>query len=192
MSWEGDVLLWIQDNLRNDVLDPMCKFMGYAGNHGELAIAVILLLVIIPKTRRTGFVCAVSLFIAYGGAFVLKHIFVRTRPYDMIEGLSSLVGTMDSPSFPSGHSASTFGCLIVILLMMPKKFGIPALCVSLFMGYSRLHVGVHYPTDVLVGAAIGIISAIICTTVYKKKFAPAAPADEQLSDEKDKEKEEVV
>ena len=100
----------------------------------------------------------------------------------MIEGLSSLVGKMDSPSFPSGHSAATFGCLFVIVLMMPKKIGIPALCVSIFMGYSRLHVGVHYPTDVLVGTAIGIICAIICTAVYKKKFAEAEPVEEPKVD----------
>lgn len=192
MNWEGDVLLWIQDHLRNAVLDPMCKFMGYIGNHGELAIAVILLLLIIPKTRRTGFVCTASLITSYGFAFILKHIFVRTRPYEMIEGLSSLVGKMDSPSFPSGHSAATFGCLFVIVLMMPKKIGIPALCVSIFMGYSRLHVGVHYPTDVLVGTAIGIICAIICTAVYKKKFAEAEPVEAQHSEQEVIEKEEVV
>jgi undecaprenyl-diphosphatase len=58
MKWEADVLLWIQDNLRNAVLDPICKLFGWIGAHGELAIAVALLLMIIPKTRRTGCVCA--------------------------------------------------------------------------------------------------------------------------------------
>ena len=173
MGWEGDVLLWIQDNLRNAVLDPICKFMGTIGSHGEFAIAVALLLLIIPKTRRTGCICALSLATTHVVSnMIIKKIVDRTRPYDVINGLVPLTGPLDSPSFPSGHAAATFSCLFVIVLMMPKKYGIPALLVSLFMAYSRLHVGVHYPTDVLAGMVIGIFFACLYTFIYKKKFAP--------------------
>lgn len=175
MSWEADVLLWIQDNLRNAVLDPICKFFGIIGEHGEFAIAVALLLLIIPKTRRTGCVCAVSLATTHiVSNMIIKKIVDRTRPYDVIEGLTSLSGKLDSPSFPSGHAAATFSCLFVITLMMPKKYGIPAVIVSILMAYSRLHVGAHYPTDVIAGALIGIFFVCLYTFIYKKKFAPKA------------------
>lgn len=175
MKWEADVLLWIQDNLRNAVLDPICKVFSYIGTHGELAIAVALLLMIIPKTRRTGCVCAVSLAATYLTVNILiKPLVDRARPYDMIDGLTSLVKPLSDPSFPSGHASSTFACLFVVVLMQPKKLGIPALCVSLFMAYSRLHVGVHYPTDVLAGSLIGIGFAALFTAVYIKKIAPNA------------------
>ena len=181
MKWEADVLLWIQDNLRNAVLDPICKLFGYIGAHGELAIAVALLLIIIPKTRRTGCVCGCSLASSYIlGSLILKKIIDRPRPYTQIDGLTSLMGEMTNSSFPSGHAGATFGCLFVVFLMMPKKFGIPALCVNIFMCYSRMHVGVHYPTDVLAGAAIGIFFACLYTFVYKKKFAPDAIGTEAL------------
>ena len=68
--------------------------------------------------------------------------------------------------------------VFVIFLMMPKKFGIPALCVCIIMAYSRLHVGVHYPTDVIVGTIIGIGFAVMYTVICKKKFAPAAESEE--------------
>ncbi len=178
MSWEADVLLWIQNNLRNAVLDPICKVFGYIGEHGEAAIAVALLLLIIPKTRRTGCVCACSLACSYALCSILKNLVDRPRPYTQIDGLTSIVGEMSTPSFPSGHSCATFGCLFVVFLLMPKKFGIPALCFSIFMAYSRMHVGVHYPTDVLVGTIIGIGFSVVYTVIYKKKFAPKAQAEE--------------
>ena len=180
MKWEADVLLWIQDNLRNAVLDQICKLFGYIGAHGELAIAVALLLMIIPKTRRTGCVCGCSLGSSYVlGSLILKKIIDRPRPFTQIDGLESLMSVRDA-SFPSGHAGATFGCLFVVFLMMPKKFGIPALCVSIFMCYSRMHVGVHYPTDVLAGAAIGIFFACLYTFIYKKKFAPDVRGTEAL------------
>ncbi len=181
MKWEADVLLWIQDNLRNAVLDPICKFMGIIGTHGEFAIAIALLLMIIPKTRRTGIVCALSLASTHIVAnMIIKKIVNRTRPYEVVEGLSSLSGPMDNPSFPSGHAAATFAVLFVVFLMMSKRFGIPALVISLFMAYSRLHVGVHYPTDVIAGIAFGVFFACLYTFIYKKKFAPDVKGTEPL------------
>ena len=181
MKWEADVLLWIQDNLRNAVLDPICKVFGSIGAHGEFAITVALLLLIIPRTRRTGCVCACSLFTTYVlGNLILKTVVDRIRPYETVEGLVPLVGALKDASFPSGHASTTFACLFVVFLMMPKKFGIPALCVSIFMCYARLHVGVHYPTDVIAGAILGISTACLYTFIYKKKFAPDAPGTEAL------------
>ncbi len=179
MKWESDVLLWIQDNLRNAVLDPVCKVFAYIGAHGELAIAVALILLWIPRTRRTGCVCAVSLATTHiVGSLIIKRLVDRPRPYDTIDGLIPLVEPLKDSSFPSGHAAATFSCLFVILLMMPKKFGIPALCVSLFMAYSRLHVGVHYPADVLAGSLLGMGYAVLITVIYMKKIAPDAKVRE--------------
>ena len=181
MGWESDVLLWIQDNLRNAVLDPICKFFGYIGAHGECAIAVALLLLIIPKTRHIGIVCSVSLATSYIlGNIIIKQIVDRPRPYDTIDGLTLLTDPLKDASFPSGHASATFACLLVIVLMMPKIYGIPALFVSLFMSYSRLHVGAHYPTDVIVGIALGISCACFYTVIYKKKFAPDARGSKPL------------
>lgn len=173
MSWEGDVLLWIQDNLRNPVLDAICKLFSYVGAHGELAIAVGLLLLIIPKTRLKGIFCTLSLGTTFlMSNLIIKNIVQRPRPYTVTDGLTSLMGVMNDYSFPSGHSSSTFSVMFAVFLLMPKKFGIPALCASVFMAYSRLHVGVHYPTDVIAGSLIGIFFACLYSFIYKKKFAP--------------------
>ena len=109
MSWEGDVLLWIQDNLRNPVLDAICKLFSYVGAHGELAFAAALILMIIPKTRLKGIFCTLSLGTTFlMSNLIIKNIVQRPRPYTVTDGLTSLMGVMNDYSFPSGHSASTF------------------------------------------------------------------------------------
>lgn len=183
MGWEADVLLWIQDNIRCAFLTPIAKFCAFLGNHGELAIGLTLLLLIIPRTRAVGCVSFCSVATTYLFAnLMLKNLVARTRPYDAIDGLTPVVAKLKDYSFPSGHAAITFACLFVVFLMMPKRYGIPALCMGIIMGLSRLYVGVHYPTDVIAGTAIGIGFAVIFTVIYKKKFAKA-PHGEQAPKE---------
>lgn len=96
---------------------------------------------------------------------LLKHLINRVRPYEVIEGLTSLVGKQSDSSFPSGHTSSSFACWIALTLSLPmvtdlKKtriYSILMLVFSVIMGFSRLYVGVHYPTDILGGMVLGIL-----------------------------------
>ena len=110
-----------------------------------------------------------------GGAFVinnliLKNLVARTRPYEVIDGLHLMVPKAVDLSFPSGHTGSSFATAVVMFIMLPKKYGVPALIYAFLMGFSRLYIGIHYPTDVLCGGIIGTLVAITVCTVYKKKF----------------------
>ena len=98
----------------------------------------------------------------------LKNIVARSRPYEVIDGLTSLVGEQSDFSFPSGHTSSAFSVAVVMFMLMPKKYGVPALIVATLIAYSRLYVGVHYPSDIIGGLIIGILVAVICVTVYKR------------------------
>ncbi len=159
---EQSILLWIQNNLRNEVLTPFVVTFTNLGNEGILWIILSILLVINPKTRKVGFLSLLSLAITYLiGCPILKNLFVRTRPYEVIDGLQRLIGPQGSHSFPSGHTASAFSCAVVIFLNIKKRYGIPVLTAAFLMGFSRLYVGVHYPTDVLCGALLGTIIAIL-------------------------------
>jgi membrane-associated phospholipid phosphatase len=153
---EADILLWIQNNIRNDVLTPIFKFITTLGNAGVIWIVLSVGLLIPKKTRRVGALALVSLvFSALIDNVILKNVVARTRPYDVIEGLTSLVGAQKDYSFPSGHTGSAFAAAVVMFLGLPKKCGIPILVFACLMGLSRLYVGVHYPSDVLGGALIG-------------------------------------
>lgn len=162
VAMEADILLWIQNNIRNDVLTPIFRFITTLGNAGVIWIVLSVGLLIPKKTRRVGALALVSLvFSALIDNVILKNVVARTRPYDVIEGLTSLVGAQKDYSFPSGHTGSAFAAAVVLFLGLPKKCGIPILVFACLMGLSRLYVGVHYPSDVLGGALIGTGIALL-------------------------------
>lgn len=81
-----------------------------------------------------------------------------------------------SLSFPSGHTSSAFTFAMAITMVLRKKsVSIPAFIFAFLMGLSRIYVGVHYPTDVIVGAVVGIIYALIGYVIFAKLYDVVYP-----------------
>lgn len=157
--FEGDILLWIQQNLRG-FLDAPVRAITMLGNHGLFWIALTLLLLFFRKTRRAALVSALSMLLTLLVVnILLKPLVARIRPYEIIEGLRCIVARESEFSFPSGHSANSLACAWVLYRLCDKKLGLPALILAILISLSRLYVGVHYPTDVLAGIAVGILLA---------------------------------
>lgn len=92
---------------------------------------------------------------ADGAGHLLKLLFARPRPCHALGGLRSLVGCGDSFSFPSNHAANGFAVAAVLAhRARPWRWALFALAAAI--AYARLHVGAHYPSDVLAGAALGL------------------------------------
>ena len=158
---DGNILLWIQEYIRNDFLTPIFKFITHMGDEGYVWIAVAILLLFIKKYRKVGPMVGVALL----GSLVfnnmlIKNLVARPRPYRMIETLTILIPEPGEYSFPSGHTSSSFAAGVVLYLMLPKKYGVPAMILAFLIGISRLYVGVHYPTDVLAGMVMGTLIAV--------------------------------
>ena len=182
IQFESNILLWIQEYLRSDFLDPIVKFITHSGDHGYLWIALLVILLCIPKTRRAALIGAVTLLLTFIVTnLCLKPLIGRTRPYEVIEGLTRIIEKQSDRSFPSGHTANSMAVGVSLWLVsrkyellgdknlyFPKAAGWAVLVWSVLVGLSRLYVGVHYPTDVLGGAIIAIINAVIVLGVYKK------------------------
>ena len=152
LKLDGDILLWIQDNLRAGWLDPIMKFITYLANGGALWIGICVLLLILKKTRTTGIVCSCSLAVTFLiNNIILKNIIARTRPCEVVEELNRIIGAQSDFSFSPGHSGASFAVAVVMFMEMPKKYGVPALIVATLIAFSRLYVGVHYPFDVIAG-----------------------------------------
>ncbi|MBQ8526938.1 MAG: phosphatase PAP2 family protein [Lachnospiraceae bacterium] len=160
-SADGNILLWIQENLRSEVFTPLWTFITITGNAGLIWIAVTCFLLAFKKTRKTGVMCALALiFSLLFTNLLIKPLVARTRPYELIDGLTILIGKPHDFSFPSGHSSAAFAVAWVIFRQLPKKIGIPAVVYATLMAFSRLYLGVHYPSDVLGGVILGILYAM--------------------------------
>lgn len=170
-QWEAGALLWIQQFLRNPVTDPFFTILTHLGDHGALFIALTLLLLLSAKNRKLGVAAAIALiFSLLFTNLTLKLIFQRERPfYTFWEFLTPLVYEGDPNSFPSGHASAAFAFGTAIFLSAPRgwmKIGAPVLAV--LMAFSRLYVGVHYPTDVLAGVAVGILAGFLGWLITKQ------------------------
>ena len=88
---------------------------------------------------------------------LIKNLVQRPRPFVTFTDLKIIIPTPSEFSFPSGHTASSFAAASVFYRHLPKKLGIPSVILAGLIGFSRLYVGVHYPTDVIAGVIMGIL-----------------------------------
>ena len=113
------------------------------------------------KDKRIGATVALAILTEYIICnLILKNAIARPRPFWTDETLSIIIKEPTDFSFPSGHSSVWFA-LASGVLYRNRQWGIAAMIVAVFVAFSRLYLTVHFPTDVLVGAAIGVVMAII-------------------------------
>lgn len=100
----------------------------------------------------------------------IKYIINRQRPYEQYSRIIPLQRE-HTPSFPSGHTSTAFNIATFLSLNYPKWYVIfPSYIYAISVGYSRLYMGVHYPSDVLMGAFVGAGTAYLTYIGYKKYF----------------------
>ena len=113
-----------------------------------------------------------TIAVGSGAAIVLKYVINRPRPSTQ-DSLIIPASDMGSPSFPSGHASIAFATAASLSLACPKWYVIvPAYLWAGAVGFSRLYLGVHYPSDVLAGAVLGTGSALLCRQINKWLFKP--------------------
>lgn len=160
-----DILKEINLN-RNTQFDAF--FQIFTNSVSLIAWLVPLFLLIIGFTKRQIQIRKKALFLLSSVVLssvltlILKYAINRPRPFDTYTFLEKITSG-GSPSFPSGHTSEAFAIAIALCFAYPRWFVIiPSIIWAITIGYSRMSLGVHYPSDVLVGAIIGIASAYAC------------------------------
>jgi len=165
---ELSILDWIQ-TLHNPILDQIMVFITRLGNAGAIWILLTVVLILIPKTRKTGVIAAFVLIVdVLLCDITLKNIVGRIRPYDVNTGVHLLISKPHGWSFPSGHTSASFAVVTALYLAREKKLWKPVLILALLIAISRMYLYVHYPTDIFGGIVVGIVSGYLGYELVKK------------------------
>jgi undecaprenyl-diphosphatase len=150
ISLDHRVEHWVVDH-RAQPFDTFFVALSHIGSFGIVWFTLAVLTAVYLR-RPTAFALVVIAYFASAAvADIVKLIVDRPRPVD-----HPLVPEPTSASFPSGHAATSFACAATLSFMLPR-YAAPVLYVlAAAIAYSRVYVGVHYPLDVVAGAALGL------------------------------------
>jgi undecaprenyl-diphosphatase len=164
-----ELFYFINLGMDSSVLDVIMPFITNFGSLIAWCIVCVLIFVLGGETgRKVAIVGLAALFISNVAVVLLKYLVAEPRPFLTLPNVELLVSENEIYSFPSGHTASSFAAATVFglkyrLNLKGKTFRLiyPLLAFAAVIGFSRIYIGVHYPLDVVFGAAVGIISALL-------------------------------
>ncbi|SFW47136.1 phosphatase PAP2 family protein [Selenomonas ruminantium] len=172
MTLDQMILLFIQDSIRCDWLTDIIRAITLMGDNGLIWLVLLLLLLIYPKTRKLGMVAGLSFLLCVGVAEVIKNLVMRPRPFLTIAELVPLVKPPQSYSFPSVHTVSSFSVAWILLWSQEgKAVRYTVFAFALLMAFSRLYVGVHYPSDVLTGMLLAFLGSYLVWRLWGRKIS---------------------
>ncbi|MGE5173058.1 MAG: phosphatase PAP2 family protein [Betaproteobacteria bacterium] len=181
-SLDTQLLLFINHHLANpafDILMPALSRQGY------LLVVPFLLAMFLSGTKQkddrgktylttavwTFLIACVAVYLAGLAEDWMKDAVARVRPCRALEGLRLIVACPGSFAMPSGHAISSFAFAAPLFYLTREYIAMiwrlyPLILASL-IAFSRLYLGVHYPTDVLAGAVLGAIIGLVLSFLYQ-------------------------
>jgi undecaprenyl-diphosphatase len=162
LTWEKHLEHWIVGQ-RTPWLDWFFIGLSWIGSYGFIWLAMALVLAL---TRRRPAIF-LTVLVAYLAADLLddvgKAIVPRHRPFETQLGPKS-----STHSFPSGHAATSFACATVLSYYAPR-YRVPFFALASLIALSRIYNGMHYPSDVLAGALLGVLIALLLLAGVRRR-----------------------
>jgi len=173
MEWLGldHGILYGLERARTEPATTMMLILTYLGNwQAILAVTGLVGLFLIRSKNPQGISAAKGIILAFlfclGTTELSKRAIARERP-DIVE-VAGNYQKPESPSFPSGHASCSMTLAVALILAMRRitphswwwaAASVPLVCYGIAIGFTRLYLGVHWPTDVIAGWALGIVCA---------------------------------
>jgi undecaprenyl-diphosphatase len=143
-------------------------FKGVSNSTGIISVSIPAVLLIAGEIRgdkplqQKALYIGESIVVSSLATWALKYSIKRPRPAKSYPGEITTAGSGGSPSFPSGHTSQAFATATALYMAWPKWYiGLPAFGWASTVAYSRMYLGVHYPSDIVAGAIVGMGSAWI-------------------------------
>lgn len=149
------LLMLLNSFLKCKTLDVIMPIITYLGS--KFFLSLFCLYTILNHNtyiRLIGTQCIISIILSTTVAQVLKKAINRTRPFLSIDTLNVKKIDIDKYSFPSGHTAAAFS-LGIMLSLFYHSIAFIFIILSFLVGISRVYLGVHYPSDILIGSLLG-------------------------------------
>lgn len=170
-EWDIAGFHLIAINLQNGFFDSLMPFITDKWNFiAPLALLSLYLIFFRPRRDLILAISAVAVvLLADGTTQIFKDLVQRIRPCHVFQQVQLLHGAVctDSFSFPSNHASNTFA-LAAFISYNYRKLAIPSFLIAILVGYSRIYLTAHYPTDVLAGAAWGMLLGFTVAMVARR------------------------
>lgn len=141
-----------------DKIMPLVTHMGSAP--GTISCCLIIIVFGSGEVRKMGIQALVALVFSNLMVQILKNSVCRLRPKDVLPNINTFNVALDYYSFPSGHTTAVFSIATTIALYMPILAAV-VFPLALIVGITRLYLGVHYPSDVLAGMTVAVLTSTV-------------------------------
>jgi undecaprenyl-diphosphatase len=155
-QFDSSVMTWIQKHLKTRRMDKLMLIATRMGDGGMLWFLLSFLLICGKDTRHAGIALSLCVTLcAAVGNLAIKPFFKRTRPCNINFSLPMLLKRPVDSSFPSCHTLTSFAAAMTIC-QAGGFIGAASFFMASLISFSRMYLYVHYPSDVLMGAVIGV------------------------------------
>ena len=151
-------------------MTQLMAFVSSLGNYAFVWMIVAIVMLFFAERRHVG-ISIIGAVIICGiiVGFVIQPLVGRVRPCDAGIGVTAVIGVSRTGlSFPSFHAATSFAAAMVLAMTVGKRAGIPAFACAALIAFSRIYLGVEYPTDILGGAVIGALIGLAAVWLYNQ------------------------
>lgn len=172
MEWELSFIKWANGWWSCSFLDHTIPWLTYLGSH--FAVILFLLLSFVMTQQRK---MLRSLLLLYGIQstliYGLKFLIQRQRPFQSLQEMASKLsrgpGEILDPSFPSAHAAMAFMMATVLSHWFPR-YQVLFYTLAGFIGWTRIYLGLHFPTDIFVGGVLGYSITKVFLYCFQKRI----------------------
>lgn len=159
----GDIsaFFFFNRSLRNPITDRLMPLLTkFGGSVWSITITIVLLLIKKAFWHNVGIYLGICLFVSNLIVHLFKKFLPRSRPYLALNNVTTGSKLYKDASFPSGHSTASF-CMATVFSKVIPHLSILFFLLAFLVAVSRVYLGMHYPSDVTIGAILGVVTVLV-------------------------------